>query len=141
VEIGKWFEIGIRNWAHTDALCSEILSVFLLKKIVDYTALAEWRNSTNKFQRRAVPVALIKLLKVRDDYREFFRFIEPLMMDQAREVHQGLGWFLREAWKIMPLPAEEFLLKYKDTAPDLSIRHGKNDARREGKVQEKKVKS
>ncbi len=103
-EIGHWFGIGIRNWAHTDALCSEILSVFLLKKIVDYTAMADWRNSTNKFQRRAVPVALIKLLKERDDYREFFGFIEPLMMDPAREVHQGLGWFLREAWKKQPLP-------------------------------------
>lgn len=34
--IGRWFDIGIRNWAHTDALCSEIVSVFLLKRIVDY---------------------------------------------------------------------------------------------------------
>jgi 3-methyladenine DNA glycosylase AlkD len=122
-EIGHWFQIGMRNWAHTDALCSEILSVFLLKKIVDYKALAEWRKSANKFQRRAVPVALIKLLKVTDDHREFFSFIEPLMMDPAREVHQGVGWFLRESWKIQPLPAEEFLLKYKDTAPRLIFQY------------------
>jgi 3-methyladenine DNA glycosylase AlkD len=123
VEIGNWFKIGIRNWAHTDALCSEILSVFLLKKIVDYKALAEWRKSANKFQRRAVPVALIKLLKETADHREFFSFIEPLMMDPAREVHQGVGWFLRESWKINPLPAEEFLLKYKNTAPRLIFQY------------------
>jgi 3-methyladenine DNA glycosylase AlkD len=123
VEIGHWFEIGIRNWAHTDALCSEILSVFLLKKIVDYKALADWRKSINKFQRRAVPVALIKLLKERADHREFYSFIEPLMMDPAREVHQGCGWFLRESWKKHPLPAEEFLLKYKDTAPRLIFQY------------------
>ena len=122
-EIGNWFSIGINNWAHTDALCSEILSVFLLKKIVDYKAMAEWRKSTNKFQRRAVPVALIKLLKERDDYREFFLFIEPLMMDPAREVHQGVGWFLREAWKKQPIQAEAFLLKWKDTAPRLIFQY------------------
>lgn len=122
-EIGRWFGIGINNWAHTDALCSEILSVFLLKKIVDYKAMAEWRKSTNKFQRRAVPVSLIKLLKDKDDYREFYSFIEPMMMDPAREVHQGLGWFLRESWKIKPVPAEEFLLKYKDTAPRLIFQY------------------
>jgi 3-methyladenine DNA glycosylase AlkD len=122
-EIGRWFRIGINNWAHTDALCSEILSVFLLKKIVDFKALAEWRKSMNKFQRRAVPVALIKLLKEKDDYREFYSFIEPMMMDPAREVHQGLGWFLREAWKIQPVPTEEFLLKHKDTAPRLIFQY------------------
>jgi 3-methyladenine DNA glycosylase AlkD len=122
-EIGYWFRIGINNWAHTDALCSEIISVFLLKKIVDYMAMAEWRKSANKFQRRAVPVALLKLLKERDDYREFFLFIEPLMMDPAREVHQGCGWFLREAWKKQPLQTEEFLLKYKDSAPRLIFQY------------------
>jgi 3-methyladenine DNA glycosylase AlkD len=122
-EIGRWFSIGIRNWAHTDALCSEVLSVFLLKKIVGYKAMADWRKSSNKFQRRAVPVALIKLLKQRVDYQEFFQFIEPLMIDPAREVHQGLGWFLREAWKIRPLQAEEFLLKYKDTAPRIIFQY------------------
>lgn len=122
-EISHWFDIGIRNWAHCDALCSEILSVFLQKKIVDYTALADWRNSTNKFQRRAVPVALIKLLKETQDHREFYSFIEPLMMDTAREVHQGIGWFLRESWKLQPGHAEDFLMKYKDTAPRLIFQY------------------
>jgi 3-methyladenine DNA glycosylase AlkD len=140
-EIGRWFSMGINNWAHTDALCSEILSVFLLKKIVDYKDMADWRKSANKFQRRAVPVALIKLLKERDDYREFFAFIEPLMMDPAREVHQGAGWFLREAWKKQPSQTEEFLLKWKDTAPRLIFQYatekmtpaGKERFRREKK--------
>jgi 3-methyladenine DNA glycosylase AlkD len=139
-EIGRWFETGIRNWAHTDALCSEILSVFLLKKIVDYTALADWRIGTNKFQRRAVPVALIKLLKNRDDYREFLTFIEPLMMDPAREVHQGVGWFLREAWKIHPIPIEEFLMKYKNTAPRLIFQYATEKMKPEEKEKFKRTK-
>jgi 3-methyladenine DNA glycosylase AlkD len=117
-EIGRWFDIGIRNWAHTDALCSEILSVFLLK-FIPYREMEGWKTGKNKFQRRAVPVSLIKLMKETREVREYLDFIEPMMADPEREVHQGLGWFLREAWKIQPLPVEEFLLKYKDTTPRL----------------------
>ena len=97
--------------------------LMLLKKIVDYKAMASWRQSSNKFQRRAVPVALIKLLKETDDYREFLAFIEVLMMDPAREVHQGVGWFLREAWKKQALQTEEFLFKFKDSAPRLIFQY------------------
>jgi 3-methyladenine DNA glycosylase AlkD len=122
-QIGGWFDLGIRNWAHTDALCSEILSVFLLKKIVDYKEIGKWKLGRNKFQRRAVPVSLIKLIKETRKTEEYIAFIEPLMMDPEREVHQGVGWFLREAWKIEPAPAEAILLKYKDTAPRLIFQY------------------
>jgi len=77
----------------------------------------------NKFQRRAVPVSLIKLMKETGKVVEYVDFIESLMMDPEREVHQGVGWFLREAWKIDPLPVEEFLLKYKETAPRLIFQY------------------
>ena len=122
-EIGDWFNIGIRNWAHTDALCSEIISVFLLKKIVDYNEIGNWKLGANRFKRRAVPVSLIKLMKETRKVSEYVEFIEPLMMDEEREVHQGIGWFLREAWKIEPAPVEAFLLKYKDTAPRLIFQY------------------
>ena len=122
-EIGRWFSIGIRNWAHTDALCSEILSVFLSKRIVEYHEIGKWKLGSNKFQRRAVPVSLIKLMKETREVKEYLNFIESMMMDPEREVHQGLGWFLREAWKIEPIPVEEFLLKYKDTAPRLIFQY------------------
>jgi 3-methyladenine DNA glycosylase AlkD len=122
-EIGHWFDIGIRNWAHTDALCSEILSVFLLKKLIPYGELESWKVEKNKFQRRAVPVSLIKLMKETRGVPEYLNFIESMMMDPEREVHQGLGWFLREAWKIEPLPVEDFLLKFKETAPRLIFQY------------------
>ncbi|MCU0370450.1 MAG: DNA alkylation repair protein [Bacteroidales bacterium] len=122
-EIGRWFDLGIRNWAHTDALCSEILSVFLLKQLVDYKDLGNWKLGVNKFKRRAVPVSLIKLMKETRKVKEYVDFVESLMMDPAREVHQGVGWFLREAWKIEPAPVEEILLKYKETAARLIFQY------------------
>jgi 3-methyladenine DNA glycosylase AlkD len=139
-EIGNWFDIGIRNWAHTDALCSEIISVFLLKNIVDYKEIGNWKIGANKFKRRAVPVSLIKLIKETGEVTKYIDFIEPLMMDKEREVHQGAGWFLREAWKIEPAPVEEFLLKYKDTAPRLIFQYATEKMTAEAKSRFRKAK-
>lgn len=133
-EIGHWFDIGIRNWAHTDALCSEIISVFLLKKIVDYKEIGNWKFGGNKFQRRAVPVSLIKLAKETKQVKPYLEFIDSMMMDGEREVHQGLGWFLREAWKIDPVPVEEFLLRYRDTAARLIFQYATEKMTPEGKA-------
>jgi 3-methyladenine DNA glycosylase AlkD len=115
-ELGKWFEIGITNWAHTDAFCALPIRNLLTREIITYKALAPWRNARNTYQRRAVPVAMVPLLKTADDYKPFFTFIEPLMMDPERKVQQGLGWFLREAWKRKKRETESFLLKWKDDA-------------------------
>lgn len=123
LEIEKWFSEGINNWAHADSICSELISVFLEKKIINFTRMETWRDSSNKFQRRAVPVALIKVLKYTNEYQPFFNFIEPLMTDSEREVHQGLGWFLREAWKKNTEPTEMFLMQWKDNAPRLIFQY------------------
>ena len=117
--LGNWFAGGIRNWAHSDVICSKVLIHFLIDGIVGFEALASWRTSEFKFKRRAVPVTLLPLLDQGTDYRALFAVVEPLMSDPAREVHQGVGWFLREAWKRQPAVTEKFLTRYKDTAPRL----------------------
>jgi 3-methyladenine DNA glycosylase AlkD len=43
--------------------------------------------------------------------------VRPLMLDAEKVVQQGVGWFLREAWKRQPKPVEAFLMEYRDTAP------------------------
>lgn len=115
--IEQWFDLGIVNWAHCDILCSYLMTPLLEKKIIRYGDLAAWRTAPNPYQRRAVPVAMLPLLKTETDFRPLFHFLAPLMPDPAKKVQQGLGWFLREAWKIQPRPTEAFLLLWKDTAP------------------------
>ncbi len=115
--IGTWFEEGVRNWAHTDVLCSKVLSIFFKKGVCGLDDLALWRESPSKWKRRAVPVAMIELLDSGPNMKPFLAFINPMMLDGERFVQQGLGWFLREAWKRQPQPVESFLLKWKDTAP------------------------
>jgi 3-methyladenine DNA glycosylase AlkD len=115
--IEKWFQEGIINWAHTDALCGYLLSKFFEKKIISLKDLSKWRTAKNQYQRRAVPVAMLGLLKTTKNFKSLFDFIEPLMTDDQKKVQQGLGWFLREAWKIKKDETEKFLLKWKDEAP------------------------
>ena len=122
-ELEFWFTFGITNWAHTDVISSELIFPLLKRKLITFTNLESWRTAGNKFQRRAVPVSLIKLMKSSKDFQPFFEFIAPMMMDEAREVHQGLGWFLREAWKINKPETEAFLLKWRNEAPRLIFQY------------------
>ncbi len=115
-EIEKWFEIGITNWAHTDGICGLLISKFFERNIISLETLSDWRTAKNKYQRRAVPVVMIDLLKSTTDYAPLFAFIEPLMLDSEKVVHQGLGWLLREAWKLKRKKTEAFLLKWKNDA-------------------------
>ena len=139
-EIEKWFEIGIINWGHTDVICGLIISEFFKRNVISLGALSNWRTAKNKYQRRAVPVAMIDLLKSTADYAPFFAFIEPLMLDSERMVHQGLGWFLREAWKLKRKETEAFLLKWKNDAARVIFQYATEKMTAEEKKRFKKEK-
>lgn len=136
--IEKWFAYGIRNWAHADMLGMWILPEMIKQKVVKWEDLKPWLKSDFKFQRRCVPVTLIKSLKTAGDFNILFEFIEPLMTDREREVHQGCGWFLREAWKIKREVTEAFLLKHKDTAPRLIIQYATEKMTKEERLRYRK---
>jgi 3-methyladenine DNA glycosylase AlkD len=121
--IETWFAFSIHNWAHADMLGMQILSVFLKNDLITLNDFKPWLSAENKFQRRSVPVTLIKLLKTYDHYSGLFDLIECLMTDPEREVHQGTGWFLREAWKKKPEETEMFLLKWKNSSPRLIFQY------------------
>lgn len=120
--LGRWF-LGIRNWAHCDVLCGELIAPVLQNGAIPLEALAAWRESKFKFQRRAVPVAMLGLLKTATPPAVLLGFLRPLMMDGERAVQQGLGWFLRETWKRHPGPVEEFLIEWKDRAARLIFQY------------------
>lgn len=122
--IASWYDLGIRNWAHADTLGMMTLPVFLEKGIVTPDDFRPWLSAENPFQRRSVPVTFIKHIKKHHEAIEpLFAFLEPLMSDPIREVHQGIGWYLREAWKLAPEPTEAFLLKWKETAARLIFQY------------------
>lgn len=120
--LGRWLE-AVRNWAHCDVLCGDLLSWFLTAGLASLDDMGDWRTSPAKYKRRAVPVAMIGVLKETKDVGLLLDFSRPLMTDPERVVQQGLGWFLREAWKRWPGPVETFLLEWKDTAPRLIFQY------------------
>lgn len=138
--IGQWFSFSISNWAHADVLGMFILPKFLDKKILEMSDFAPWLDSPYKFQRRCVPVTLIKHMKKTREVMPAILFVERLMTDPEREVHQGIGWFLREAWKINATEVEPFLLKYKDSAPRLIIQYACEKMTPENKLRFKRAK-
>jgi 3-methyladenine DNA glycosylase AlkD len=112
--LGLWLEKGIVNWAHTDVLSGKALSHIITNKIVGLEALKEWTESPSKWKRRAVPVTLVDVRKTKSSLKKMFKIIEPLMTDADKFVQKGVGWFLREAWKVYRAETEDFLLKWKD---------------------------
>ncbi|MDP3915178.1 MAG: DNA alkylation repair protein [Bacteroidota bacterium] len=138
--IGSWFTFSIQNWAHADTLGMFILPKFLDKKILEMDDFSPWLDSTYKFQRRCVPVTLIKHIKKTRQVMPSILFVEKLMTDSEREVHQGIGWFLREAWKISPAEVELFLEKWKDTAPRLIFQYACEKMTPENKLRFKRTK-
>ena len=114
--LARWFDNGIRNWAHTDVLCGEIIAPILAAGQITMKDLEPWRASKWKYQRRASAVALLNIVK---QGASVLDVLGPLMTDPERVVHQGTGWVLRESWKKNPKPVEAFLMEWKDTSPRL----------------------
>lgn len=139
--IADFFETGINNWAHADILGMMILPELMKRGFALQADFKDWLASPHKFKRRCVPVTFIKLLKTESSYQALFRFLKPLMKDPAREVHQGMGWFLREAWKLRPDETEAFLLQWKDTAPRLIFQYACEKMSTEEKAKFKRAKA
>lgn len=138
--IGRWFEKGIVNWALCDVLCGEVLSPFLQRGVVGPEALEPWVTSALKYQRRAVPVTLIKPAKDGWELKPMLQLIEPLMSDGEKVVQQGVGWFLREAWKLQPKLVEAFLMKHKQTCPRLIVQYATEKMTKAGKERFRRTK-
>jgi 3-methyladenine DNA glycosylase AlkD len=138
--IESWFAYGIRNWAHSDILGMWILPDLVKQNVVAIEDFRPWLASEYKFQRRCVPVTLIKSLKTMEDIYSLFSFIEPLMTDPEREVHQGTGWFLRETWKMNREATEDFLFKHKNTAPRLIIQYATEKMSKEERLKYRREK-
>jgi len=136
-----WFAAGIGNWAHTDVLCGLVLSPALAGGRLSLAAFGAWRSSPLKYQRRAVPVAMLSLLKTEAKTSGLLEFLRPMMLDGERVVHQGLGWFLREAWKRDPKPVEKFLLEWKDRSARVIYQYATEKMTAEQKSRFKRVKS
>ena len=138
--IGKWYDAGIGNWAHSDVLCSEILYFLLQKDVVGIDDFIPWRESDLRFKRRGSIVAQLGLVRKDRELEAIVEFARPMMHDTERVVHQGIGWVLRECWKKRPELVEPLLLENKDTAPRLIYQYATEKMTKEQKELYRKAK-
>ncbi|OHD57657.1 MAG: hypothetical protein A2Y33_06370 [Spirochaetes bacterium GWF1_51_8] len=137
--IREWLDQYIKNWAHCDVLCGEIVTEFIRGGAADYRDLAPWLVSDSRWTRRAVPVSLWKTITP-VNVVELLEFLRPLTRDAERVVGQGMGWFLREAWKRVPAPVEDYLLSIKDYALRIMIQYATEKMTKEQKERYRKAK-
>jgi 3-methyladenine DNA glycosylase AlkD len=121
--IGKWFDLGISNWAISDVLCMLVLPHFILDDIISFDTLKTWTKAESEWQRRSVPVTLVELLKNDLNTETAFNLVEPLMLDKSEYVQKGIGTLLRGLWKKYPSDVEHFLMKWKDQCGRLIVQY------------------
>lgn len=139
--LASWSENGICNWAQSDTYSMDIISPFLLKQIVPLDRLSRWRYSPSKWMRRSVPVSLIKPAQQEIPVKDILDFIAPLMSDTEKVVHQGLGWLLRELWKLHPGEVEAYLTEWKETCARLIIQYATEKMTAENKLRFRRITS
>ncbi len=133
--IGHWFKMGISDWASTDVLCMLVLSSFLIDEIISFEELGQWSSSDSEWQRRAVPVTLVELIKEGLKPETALPLIEPLMLDDSQYVQKGIGTLLRGLWKKFPEEIEGFLLKWKDQCGRLIVQYASEKMDKERRKQ------
>lgn len=140
-EIGRWYDRYIINWAHSDIVSGDFLTHFLMNDVVSLSVYGEWMKAESRWRRRGCAVGLIKpVQKGKVSVSDALEVIRPAMLDDEKVVHQGLGWLLREMWKIEPAPVEAFLLEYKDSCARLIIQYATEKMDAVGKARFKKTK-
>jgi 3-methyladenine DNA glycosylase AlkD len=118
-EIVSWFSHEHNNWAICDSFSSEVFAPMLKSGSIAITDFESWRSSPHRWVRRVSIVSLINPMKAEKKVARYLEFVAPMMGETERVVHQGIGWFLREAWKIDSAATEKLLLKYKNTGARL----------------------
>jgi len=132
--IENWFGPGISNWATTDVLCMLVLSAFLERKIIGPNYFINWLTAASQWQRRAIPVTFVEMVKHGMKPDEFLPVIGPLMKDQSEYVQKGLGTLLREIWKKYPDQVEAFMLDWKDVCGRKIIQYATEKMTKEKKA-------
>ena len=110
----------VENWEHADALCA-LYSVMLERfpKLVEPT-LRKWNRSKNPWKKRASVVSTIYYAsknRKAPPLKLVLELAQPLIEHKDPYVQKGVGWQLREAYKLHPKQTLAFLKKHNTRLP------------------------
>jgi len=110
----RWVE-HIDNWEHSDNLSA--LYSLLVEHHPDWIlpTLRAWNKSTNPWKQRASIVPLIFYASPKRKAPKadlVFNMVKPLLHAKDPYVQKGVGWTLRECYKLYPNETYQFLIEH-----------------------------
>jgi 3-methyladenine DNA glycosylase AlkD len=117
-EIFRWVDF-IENWWHSDAyskINANILEYALRndkeKEVLKY--FIKWNKSDNSWARRQSIVSLLYYANSREiymNYETLIGFVKNLLYDEKYYVQKGVGWTIREIYRLFPEKTKKFLME------------------------------
>jgi 3-methyladenine DNA glycosylase AlkD len=111
-QIMTWVDQYYTNWAHVDVLSGQVLSAMVLDKVITLNDLLVYHENESKWIKRCIPVTMVSVFQEENNIQSILKVGNLMLNDPVREVGQGVGWMLREAWKKYPEKIEKLLIKH-----------------------------
>jgi 3-methyladenine DNA glycosylase AlkD len=111
------------NWAVTDQLSTQIVSIVIDKFPKLAETVESWSNSPNRWLRRASAVSLVKPAGKGRYLEHAYRIATVLLPDAHDLIHKACGWLLREAGKSDAARLERYLLEHRSAIPRTTVRY------------------
>lgn len=92
----QWLKKYVRNWAHCDALCGNVMGPMLIAHSEWISELNDWTRSAAIYQRRAALVAPLKGIRKGLFRAEAQDLMQSLAADKEDIVKKALVWMRRE---------------------------------------------
>jgi 3-methyladenine DNA glycosylase AlkD len=119
----RWIDRHTGNWATCDGIASKLVASCLANEPALIGDLTAWTASKNRWKRRAAAVSLTWEARKGRHSAAIFALAARLMLDDDEMVQKGTGWLLKETYPPHPRETVEFLLKWNDRAPRLTLRY------------------
>ncbi|MFN7932827.1 MAG: DNA alkylation repair protein [Bryobacteraceae bacterium] len=119
----KWIDRYVKNWAHTDAVCTLLMEAAIRNEPELARELLAWTESKNRWKRRAAAVSLVKAGRRGEHLETILKVAGRMMEDGDEMVQKGVGWLLKETHERHPREVVAFLEKWKARTSRLLLRY------------------
>lgn len=119
----EWIDKYLNNWAKIDTFCNHTVCDFLLAYPDQLPEVISWKNSKNRWMKRASAVSLILLARKGMYLNEALQLATDLMQVQDDMVQKGYGWLLKEESRKHQDEILNFVVNHKKVMPRVALRY------------------
>ncbi|MFO7881959.1 MAG: DNA alkylation repair protein [Kosmotogaceae bacterium] len=119
----RWLMHYVHHWGSCDDLCTHAFGYLLYKHPELIGNTVSWRNSDNRWFRRASAVVLIYSTRRKNILKGVFETCDTLMTDEDDLVRKGYGWLLKETGNKFPDEIFDYVMRNRCKMPRVSLRY------------------